>query len=343
MDRRIKRRRIKRGFDTRNFTFSVQHFLRDKERHKEVFNIATDLVINNILVSNDFQLPSGLVPYNNQFEICKGFTIKDLDKKIAEEVYNELMKSGKIQFKEVLGFGNKRFDKHLENNDKGGGGIRKDKRKETEEQERKWKRIISEASVYAKQRGDLPSNIERLVDLVLQEKINWKQLLYQYITRELPFDYTYNYPSKKSISSGFYMPSMLRENINVVVSVDTSGSISQNELSEFLVEIINISKSFNNLSVTLIVCDAEIKEVYKVENGNIDTIKNLKIYGGGGTSHIPIYDYIREKLPETKFVINFTDGFSEFPDREEVRTIWVITKNGCKEEDLPFGNVIKLD
>lgn len=325
---------------------ALEHFPRGVNKEHETYNISSDLVINNILTNNNFTLPKGLVPYNNEFEFkdCNPpFTIEELDKKSADEVYNELMKH-KPKEKEIKGYGKMRFDEHKYGKSGKGKDTGKDKTdKEKKENKDKWKRVFTEASIYAKQQGRLPSGMEKLVELVLNEKISWKNLLYKYITRELPYDYTYNYPSKKSVSTGIYMPSVLRENINIVVAVDTSGSIGQSELSEFLSEIVNIAKSFSNISMKLIVCDCEIKDVYEVRNGSIETILNLKIRGGGGTSHIPVYDYVKENLPNTKFIINFTDGYTSFPESESIRTIWVLTKNGCNEEHIPFGEVIKLD
>jgi len=317
---------------------ALEHLLREGNRERRLFNVATDLVINNILVRSNFELPQlqgGLVPYGNEFQFKDGNVIRDLDKKVAEEVYNEI-KSNKKLSKELNGDGDRgRFDKHIyaEKGDKG---------KEFKESKEKWNRAFSEASVYAKQKGNLPQGMDRLLDEVLNEKVNWKFVLYKYLTRTLPYDYTYSRPSKRSFGSGFYMPSILRENLEVVVSVDTSGSISQEELSEFLAEIIGIARTFNNIKITIIVCDNTIKDIYEVGNGDIEKIKNLKIVGGGGTSHIPIYDYIEEYLPNTKFVVNFTDGYTSFPDYEKVKSIWVITKDGCKEEDIPFGEVISL-
>jgi len=83
--------------------------------------------------------------------------------------------------------------------------------------------------------------------------------------------------------------------------------------------------------------------VYRVANGDIAKIQNLTIRGGGGTSHLPVYDYVRENLPQTKFLINFTDGYTDFPKHEEVRTIWVLTKNSCKDENIPFGDIIRME
>ena len=328
----------------------LEHLERGENKSHEVYNIATDLVINCILKNNNFRLPNGLIPYNNSFDFKEDekiiFTIDNLDKKNAEEVYNEIIKQFKKhqknepKLKKVCENG--RFDEHkYGKKSKNGNG--KDEKKEKAELQKKWKKVFSEASVYAKQQGKLPVGIDRLIDVVLNEKVSWKTLLYKYITNELPFDYTYNKPSRRSRATGIYMPSILKENIEIVVAIDTSGSIQQKELSEFLGEIINISKSFNNITMKVIVCDCEIKDVYDVKNGSIQTILDLKIRGGGGTSHKPVYDYVRTNLPNTKFIINFTDGYSSFPKYEEIKTIWILTKDSCKDEYLPFGDIIRLN
>jgi len=318
---------------------ALEHLIRGMNKEHEIYNIAGDLVINNILVSNNFELPKGLIPYQNEFEFNPKLIITDLDKKSADEVYNELMANEQVK-KAVGQKSGCGFDEHIYSKD---GKGNTDKDGDLKQTKKKWNRLLSEASVYAKQQGKLPQGMDRHIDTLLNEKINWKSILYKYITRELPYDYTYNRPSKKSRATGIYLPSVLRESIDIVVSIDTSGSISQTELSEFLGEIIGIAKSFNNIAMKLIVCDSDIKEVYDIRNGSIATIQNLKIKGGGGTSHKPIYDYISENLPNTKFVINFTDGYTDFPDYESTRTIWVITSNGCEESYLPFGEYIKLD
>jgi len=317
---------------------ALQHLQRQNNRNQEVFNIACDLVINNILINSQFTLPNesgGLIPYNNKFQFPNFEWIEDLDKKTAEQVYMEIYNNEKLVKKVCISeLDGKRFDKHIR-----GEGTPQ----EIKESDDKWKKAFSEASCYAKQQGKLPKGIDRLLDVILNERVNWKQLLYKYLTRTLPYDYTYSRPSKKSFSSGFYMPSILRESIEVVVSVDTSGSISQDELGEFLGEIINIARSFNNIKIKLIVCDCEIKEVYDFSNGDIDTIMNLKFSGGGGTSHKPVYEYLAENLPSTKLLVNLTDGYTEFPDEESFKTIWVLTKNGCDESKIPFGEVIKWE
>jgi len=117
---------------------------------------------------------------------------------------------------------------------------------------------------------------------------------------------------------------MKKEKIDVVVSIDVSGSISQKELTEFVTEIVGISKSFNNIKITCIICDCKIQDVLICDNGNIDTLLNMKIKGGGGTNHNPVYSYVQENIPTAKILVNFTDGYSVFPDSEEIKTIWIL-------------------
>ncbi|KKN51471.1 hypothetical protein LCGC14_0622870 [marine sediment metagenome] len=149
-------------------------------------------------------------------------------------------------------------------------------------------------------------------------------------------------PSKKSISCGVYMPSIVRESVEIVVSLDTSGSVSKEALTEFMTEINGIAKSFNNLNMKLIVCDYDIKDVYEIGNGADDEITKLILRGGGGTSHIPVYEYIKQNLPNTQFLINFTDGYTEYPDEEEVKTLWVLNEGGCEDDNLKWGEIIRL-
>ena len=160
-----------------------------------------------------------------------------------------------------------------------------------------------------------------------------------YITNEIPFDFTYARPSKKSISCGFYMPSTMRENIDVVVAVDTSGSISNKQFSQFISEIITMSKSFTYVRMTLIDCDCTIKGVYEF-NGNIEEeIKKINFRGYGGTDFRPVFKWIKDNKPQCKVLMYLTDGYGDFPKEPNYTTIWVLTQ----DYDVPFGQKVNLD
>jgi predicted metal-dependent peptidase len=337
------------------------HLLRTGRRIPEIFNMANDIEINNMLVKNGFRLPQdGIIPQNDMVDLYKDgkIVIKDISQKHSEEIYDELYrkldKNGMIQTVIVSGYGTgkggggkgkkkgpKSFDSHTY------GDALPDKVKKQTAQ--KWRDRVVEGTTIAKQKGNVPAGMDRLIDKILNPHLTWRPLLWKYVQKALPYDFTWLRPSKKSYSTGIYMPSTLRENIYVVVAVDTSGSISQKELTTFLNEIVSIGRSFVNVEIRIIICDADIHEVYTLKNGDIPTILKLKVSGGGGTSHEPVVKYINDKLPTTKVLITFTDGYSDiescYPKLPEgVNNIIVLAGYSVPEKEMrPFGHVVKID
>ncbi|KKK59127.1 hypothetical protein LCGC14_3037510, partial [marine sediment metagenome] len=145
--------------------------LRQGNRDPTGWNIASDLTINTILKNNNFKLPEGGVIPNSNNELNIGSKIiKDCNKKIAEEIYDELPKvkmkgvvfvvgNGKNKGKEL----GKAIDVHLEGKGKGGKG--KDGKglspKEAKALEKEWKRRVQEAITVSKMKGDIPVGLER--------------------------------------------------------------------------------------------------------------------------------------------------------------------------------------
>lgn len=323
------------------------HLSRLNGRDIKLWNIATDIAVNSILKQNGFVfsglLNGGFVPYNNEVKIAN-ITIKDIDKKVAEEIYNELIQKIHEQKQEGKGKGGgegieineKGFDKHIFSDESDLTEA------EVQKIEKEIKKCLAEASAYAKIQGNSPAGLERFIDDLLENKLNWKEILYKYITREIPVDFTYMKPSKKSQACGFYMPSMRREEINISVAIDTSGSIGKAELTEFLSELVGIAKSFDCLKIHVLFWDTECNNHYTIENGSIEAILNYKIGGGGGTDFSDIYEYLSNEVPNNKALVFFTDGFATFPSQEEVKTLWVLNKNSCPDEHIPYGDIARL-
>lgn len=318
---------------------ALQHLSRLNQREPDIWNIAVDCVVQNLLQKSGFKLIKGsIIPYNDEWvEPMFNIHIKDISKKNAEMIYEELkpLVKYKQKLKELL---KKVIDGHKFS--------KEEKQLTPQEKEivKRWKELLVEAMEVAKQKGNIPAGMERYVKQLLEQKLDWRSLLYKYIVRELPIDYNFRQPSKRSITSGYFVPSVYRENIEIVVSVDTSGSISQIELSEFLTELLGIFRSFDAINAKIIVCDAKVHDVYAVENGSVDEILALKMKGGGGTSHKPVLDYIHDELPNTKIWIALTDGYSDIEhlNPPQFNVIWAISKNGVKK-DFDFGETIHLD
>jgi len=312
---------------------AFEHLLRLGNREQFLWNVSCDFAINNILVGQNFTLPDGVL-IDREFI---GMTAEQ----IYDKIYKDMKRYGGLKtidvhiYPKIDGFGEGKNDKKEGIGVEGlGEGVYITER-ELKEHKDLWKKRLVEATTLAKQMGKLPMGIERLVDGLLDSKINWRGLLYRYITQEIPYDLSYSRPHKKSISVGIYMPYVVKENIDIVVAVDTSGSISQKELTEFLSEILTISKSFSVMRMTIIVCDCEIKNVYELDNNDFD-LNKIKIHGYGGTDFRPVFRWIEKNKPTTKLLIYFTDGEGEYPSSETVKTLWILPR----DYNVPFGEKI---
>jgi len=221
------------------------------------------------------------------------------------------------------------------------GGLNEDTRKDVPN----FRKILQDAYHYAKSMGKLPAGIERLMDDYSEPKLSWREILSQYITRSIPQNFSYRKPSRKSISSGYYFPSTEKEELSIWIVVDTSGSISEEELSDFLGEVLGLLRTYQKVEIKLWSCDAELYEVNEVTSEY--DLKAAKLAGGGGTNFQPIFNYINKNQEEVKVLIYFTDTYGTFPEQKDIpigmEVIWVVSKNG-NMEGIPeyFPNRVQL-
>ncbi len=322
------------------------HMIRRGSREHEKWNIAIDLAVNSILKENGFDLPkNALIPDSNSvFKFKKVCEILNINKKTGEEIYEELPDLNKqnINCSCIDGDGNgcskcgRGFDEHQEENKDGKGKKGKPSQAEKQELENEWLNRLEEAYVSAKQRGKLPMGMERYIDEIKKSQINWKVMLQKLIQATIPRDYTYMKRGKKSMATKTYFPSVTREKIDICIGIDLSGSIGKDELTEFMSEVIGMAKAYqNSITMRLLTHDVEVHNDYEITNGNIAKIKKLKLKGGGGTSHEPIFKYIDEKVRDCKAVVFFTDGYSDLEgidfSKHRWKKIFVINKNGDDE------------
>jgi predicted metal-dependent peptidase len=223
------------------------------DRDRMVWNLAADSVINSMLKADGFELPVGcIIPDKDDNLVIDGQLLcQSVSQKAVEQVYDEIVSvlskmpkggkdgkgKGKGSGKEdkdgdgTSGYGEMSGDLMPDNMDGAGengkdedGNVKDGKMSEqADAMERKWKKIMAEAASVARMRGKLPAGMERFIDNLLEPKVNWRNLLHRYVSRAMPFDYTWKYPSKKSFATGVYMPNVLRENVDIIVSIDTSG------------------------------------------------------------------------------------------------------------------------
>ena len=159
--------------------------------------------------------------------------------------------------------------------------------------------------------ADMPRGFEQL----LQPQIDWREVMREFVSTTCTGkDYsTYNRPNRRFMSAGMYMPSAVSEQVGeIVVAIDTSGSIGDTELTVFLSELKAICDTVNPSGVRLLYWGHEV--VGDEKYGDMDTpidqlVTSTKPQGGGGTDVNCVCNYIREKNINAEAVVVLTDGY----------------------------------
>jgi predicted metal-dependent peptidase len=235
------------------------------------------------------------------------------------------------------------------------------KKLESEEDLKKfWETKLEEAK--DRHAGDIPGELMRAIEKLLGVKVDWKQELRKMIS-SLSSKSDYFLPNKRFLSTGVQWGSKKRKEAfeSLVIIADTSGSVSQKELEQFVSEAMNIMQSFNPKETYLIWCDTTVYEpVDVIKKG--ETWNYRKAYGGGGTSFIPPVAWIEENIikkgKKLGPVIFFTDGEPNtgpnggWPQQDQYsirnyvnKFFWIILGEGGvprKHVKVPFGKRIDL-
>lgn len=283
------------------------HFVRRKERHPKVWDKSTDIATNNILYYENNKRVDGINDGN-----YKGKAAENIYEQIKEDLDSRNYSGG--------------FDIHIDTNDI-----------VAEEQ---TLRNVVEAQAVAKSMGKMHGGLETLIKNLLDPKVSWKQLLRKYATECLANeDYSFINPRKCLLPLEIYCASLVQEEDtlkHLVVMLDSSGSITDEQLKEFLSEV----SALHHLAekTIVIVCDAAIQDVYTL---NIfESFKDLKISGRGGTDFRPVFKYLEEHKINPTLFIGFTDGYASFPEKApSYPVIWCLTN----KTDIPFGTSLTLE
>lgn len=160
--------------------------------------------------------------------------------------------------------------------------------------------------------GKMGSGGDRDLAELLQPQVNWREVLRDFVTSTCAGnDYsTWRRPNRRYVSAGMYMPSGISEQVGeLVVAIDTSGSIGQRELSTFLTEVKEICDTVNPDGVRLMYWDTKVCRDEKYTVDELDSlVQSTKPEGGGGTDVTCVTDYIRDNNINAQAAIVLTDG-----------------------------------
>ena len=319
------------------------HMDRRGNRDPQMWNIADDYAVNADLKRHKVGQFITTVPclYEQKY-----------DGKAAEEIYDDLMKNAqKIDINSLI---DQMIDDHLDGQDGDGDGEGEDgkdgkgKRPQMSPEERERARQeIKQAIINAAQSaeaGQLPLGVERMIRQHTEPQMPWRELIQTNLTSAIRTDYSWMRPSRRGWHMDAIMPGMTPgEEIDVVVTLDMSGSISDKQAQAFLGEIAGMMDSFDGYKVHVFCFDTKTYNPQDFTSENLDTIDNYEPMGGGGTDFDCIFEYLKEIGNVPKRLIVFTDGYpcGSWGDPDYCDTTWII--HGDKDPHPPFGTFALYD
>ena len=326
------------------------HLTRRQSREQIRWNVACDFAVNHLVLQLQgydekgreirFELPEGVL-HNPNFA-----------DKTSEWIYNQLPETQVIEVTLTLdshedwknGNGNGKGKKGKDESEGGkssgdegdeGDGDEDEKPADTlEGLEQHIREMVAQSANQARMKGKLPGYLKELVDDTLQPKLDWKTILQDMIVSCAKSDFCMCPPNKKHLYRGFILPGITGSEINIACVIDTSGSISSQEMAEFLGEVKGICDAYEEYTIYLFTCDAEIHQRWEIRP--FDNLPKI-LEGRGGTDfREPLKE--AESLPITTLVY-LTDGYGTYPDKQPFYSvIWVSTT----DYEYPWGQVIRL-
>jgi predicted metal-dependent peptidase len=204
--------------------------------------------------------------------------------------------------------------------------------------EEQWKSRLAAAAQAARQAGKLSQSLMRLVDNLLAPQLPWRALLARYMMSAARDDYSFQRASRREAAA--LMPRLASQSVNVVVALDTSGSVQEAELREFLSEI-DALKGQVRAEVTLHACDDKLDAngPWRFASWELVHLPE-EVSGGGGTDFRPLFDWVEREHLSPDLLVYFTDAQGRFPEREPLYPVVWLVKG---KSSVPFGVLVQLN
>lgn len=334
-----------------------EHFTRTGNRDHKLYNIAGDYVINN-MIDNEM-VKNAKSKYCRIIDYITPYLDHKYDNWTSEEVYDDLLQEqengGRPEDKGEL------VDVHIDLNRGGDGGdgsvtmpsdgLSGKPEKMDEDAQRELSNEIKDAIVQAAnsvEAGNVPADIRRMIKSLLEPKMDWREIIRSQIQSSVRSDYTWMRPNRKGWHMSAILPGMDRDTqIKIALAIDTSGSISQTMLQEFVSEVAGIMEQYEQYTIDIWQFDTRVYAHERFEANDGKDITNYEIRGGGGTDFAPNWAFMKDEEIEPDQFIMFTDGYpnASWGDPDYCDTVFLIhTAGDCgSKPEAPFGQSVYYD
>jgi predicted metal-dependent peptidase len=209
---------------------------------------------------------------------------------------------------------------------------------EKAEQQRGWSVAAEQAQRAAAACGRTAAGVERTLKQTRVSRQDWRAILRDFISAQAPQDYRWSPPNRRYVSAGLYLPSVHKTGLGeIVVAIDTSGSIRGRELEQFVAEIAAIAEEAQPERIHVVCADAAIQTTREFAAG--EPIR-IEMRGGGGTDFRPVFAWVEEQGTAPACLIYLTDlRCHSFPEAASYPVLWVTNS----KRRAPMGETIKME
>ncbi|MCM2289351.1 MAG: VWA-like domain-containing protein [Sulfuritalea sp.] len=348
---------------------ALGHFARRGHRVQRLWDLACDFAINPLLIDEGLKPPLGA----QVLSVYRGMAAEEiypcLDDSLDQETLDDHVWDGD-EGTQMSGQGNG-------NGDSGGDGKDRDTEsgvmspaepetvsladgadgtadeagaspppplsaREKEQLQQQWQRHLAGAAQRAREAGKLSGNLARLAESALAPQVSWRAALAQYLSQAARDDYSWLRPSRRTgeSSSDVLWPSLRSHAGDIFVALDTSGSIADADLAQFVGEL-NAIKGTLPVRITLVACDAALApDAPWVCEPWQELRLPRQFEGGGGTAFAPVFEWIAREGAHPDALVYFTDGEAEFPKLAPYYPVLWLIKG---KAPVPWGRRIQLN
>ena len=321
------------------------HMIRRGNRDPRLWNMATDVRINNDLKAMGFSFV-GLEGAWMNGTLPDGTVIDYPADMPEEDIYDDLLKNN-VQPPPMNPFDG---DLGTEPGDPGDGSGGEGNalpgpynsgppdKKAAVEQLRAVAQAIQQAKLQ-KQAGSIPGHLELIVDEFLSPVIPWEQILFNWFTDLITEDYSWRRPNRRY--QDMYLPSLQSDEQRLTCLhyyFDVSGSVTDQMIKRFNSEVKYIKDAFNPEKLVLVMFDTKIHEIYEISEN--DVFDRIKVTGRGGTCLQCVHSHIEETKPTAAIIFTDLECQPMQPLKVSIPIIWTVADN--PHAKVPFGQIIHI-